>query len=130
MIRCRGKDYHCALDYAVDIIGGKWKPRILLMLDSDQPIRFGSLEKELPDTSRKVLTQQLRELERDCVVARTVYPEVPLRVEYSLTPRGRELMPLLHALREWGSEHIDYLNAIDRVAETDDRKNESPKSLR
>lgn len=115
MISCRGKDYHCALEYAVDIIGGKWKPRILLALDLGQPVRFGNLERELPDTSRKVLTQQLRELERDFVISRTIYPEVPLRVEYALTERGKELMPLLHELREWGSNHINFLNVTDSV---------------
>jgi DNA-binding HxlR family transcriptional regulator len=112
MLRCRGKEYICALDYAVAIVGGKWKPRILLALDGDQPVRFGSLERELSDTSRKVLTQQLRELERDCVVVRKAYAEMPPRVEYSLSERGRQLMPLLHALWQWGSDHVDYLNGI------------------
>lgn len=118
MLRCRGKDYHCALEYAVDIIGGKWKPRILLVLDFKDPIRFGDLEREMHDTSRKVLTQQLRELERDCVVTRKIFPEVPPRVEYALTERGKELMPILHQLREWGNDHITFLNELEAESVT------------
>jgi DNA-binding HxlR family transcriptional regulator len=115
LIRCRGKDYHCALEYAVDIIGGKWKPRIILFLGDNKTIRFGELERLLPETTRKVLVEQLKELEHDDVIMRTAYPQVPPKVEYSLTKQGEKLLPIMHTLRAWGNDHICSLNQKDGI---------------
>lgn len=76
---------------------------ILHMLSSGT-LRFGELKKNIPPVSQKVLTQQLRELEADGIVSRTVYAEVPLKVEYALTSRGVSLTPILDALYRWGEE--------------------------
>ncbi|WP_295997196.1 helix-turn-helix domain-containing protein [Rugamonas sp.] len=91
----------CPMVAAFNAIGGKWKPIILHML-SEGTMRFGEMKKNIPPVSQKMLTQQLRELEADGVVLRKVYAEVPPRVEYSLTPRGRALQPVLRDLYAWG----------------------------
>jgi len=91
----------CPIVSTLNTIGGKWKPMILHML-SGGTMRFGKLKKNIPPISQKMLTQQLRELELDGIVRREIYPEVPPRVEYSLTERGTTLKPILDALYEWG----------------------------
>jgi DNA-binding HxlR family transcriptional regulator len=94
----------CSVRAALSVIGGKWKPVIAryLMLGTR---RFGELRKLMPDVTQKMLTQQLRELERDGIVARKVHQQVPPKVEYSLTSYGKTLRPLLHALCKWGEKH-------------------------
>lgn len=87
----------------VNIIGGKWKPILLHMLSS-RPMRHGELRRNIPPISQKVLTQQLRELETDGIVARTIHPTVPPAVEYHLTPKGETLKPLLESLYTWGEQ--------------------------
>jgi len=91
----------CPVRAAVDVIGGKWKPVILYHLLTARR-RFGELRRLLPDATQKMLTQQLRELERDGIIARQVYPEVPPRVEYSMTAYGRTLRPVMRELCKWG----------------------------
>ena len=95
---------NCPMVGAINVIGGKWKPVILHMLSS-RTMRFGEIKKNIPPISQKMLTQQLRELEADGVVLRTVYPEVPPKVEYSLTKYGATLRPILDGLYEWGEKH-------------------------
>jgi DNA-binding HxlR family transcriptional regulator len=87
------------------VIGGKWKPLILWYL-GDNIVRFGELQKGLPGVNAKMLTKQLRELEEDGVINRTVYPEVPPRVEYSITDFGKTLIPILQALCTWGAQYL------------------------
>jgi DNA-binding HxlR family transcriptional regulator len=98
------KPEECSVRAALSVIGGKWKPVIAryLMLSTK---RFGKLRREMPDVTQKMLTQQLREMERDGIVARRIYREVPPKVEYSLTPYGRTLRPVLEALCKWGENH-------------------------
>lgn len=99
----RGRtSYHCGIDAAVDVVGGKWKPLILWALN-DGTRRFGELKREVAGVSEKVLIQQLRELEADGIVHREVYGEVPPRVEYSLTELGKALNTALEPLGAWGS---------------------------
>jgi DNA-binding HxlR family transcriptional regulator len=95
---------NCPMVAAINVIGGKWKPVVLHML-SEETMRFGELKKNIPPISQKMLTQQLRELELDGIVKRTVYAEVPPRVEYSLTERGATLKPILEDLYQWGREN-------------------------
>lgn len=95
----------CPMVMTLNVIGGKWKPLILHMLSSGS-MRFGQLRKNIPPVSQKMLTQQLRELEVDDIVRRTVYPEVPPRVDYALTERGQSLVPVIEALYQWGATYL------------------------
>ena len=100
------KTYHCPVEAALDVIGGKWKPLILWHL-GDNVMRFGELQRTLPGVNAKMLTKQLRELENDGVIKRTLYPEVPPRVEYAITDFGRTLIPILEALCTWGTMYLE-----------------------
>lgn len=104
MIHYLDKEFGCPMEMTLALIGGKWKALILWHLAHDGTLRFGALRKLFPRVTQKMLTQQLRELERDGLVIRTVYAEVPPKVEYSLTAIGQSLLPALVALNEWGSE--------------------------
>jgi DNA-binding HxlR family transcriptional regulator len=97
--------YHCPVEATLDVIGGKWKALILFWL-RDQVCRFGELRRKIPDISERMLTQQLRELEEHGIVHREVYPVVPPKVEYSLTPYGRTLRPITDLMCEWGKKHL------------------------
>jgi len=99
-------DYLCTVTVTLEIIGGKWKAVILWHL-THKTLRFSQLQRRLPGITQKMLTQQLRELERDGMVHRQVYAEVPPRVEYSLTPEGRTLAPLLSLMCEWGRARVE-----------------------
>ena len=92
----------CPMVRAINVIGGRWKPIILHIL-SDGTQRFGELRKKIPPVTQKMLTQQLRELEADNLIIRQVYAEVPPRVEYSLAAKGKDLMPILNDLYDWGT---------------------------
>ena len=97
----------CPIEQLLVLIGGRWKPVILWWLfESSKPLRFKTLRHNMPRISQKVLTQQLRELERDGLVNRQVFPEMPVRVEYSLTPFGRKLRPVLRVLDSWSRKHV------------------------
>lgn len=88
---------------ALRAIDGRWKLRILFNLNATQVMRFSELERAIPEVTQKMLAQQLRELERDGLVARTIHQEVPPKVEYALTQWGQDLCPALDALRAWAS---------------------------
>jgi DNA-binding HxlR family transcriptional regulator len=90
----------CPVDVALDVMGGKWKPIILWRLSAGT-MRFNALQRSIPDVSQRILTLHLRELERDGLVVRTVYPEVPPRVEYTATPVALKLLPVMHGLGQW-----------------------------
>jgi DNA-binding HxlR family transcriptional regulator len=98
--------YICGIDAALDVVSGKWKGLILWELDEHGIRRFAELRRGLPGVSEKMLTQHLREMEEDGLVIRTVYAEVPPRVEYSLTDDGRALNAALTPLGQWGSSRI------------------------
>jgi DNA-binding HxlR family transcriptional regulator len=99
----------CPVEVTLAVIGGKWKPLILWHLYEGGVRRFLELQRLIPGIARKVLTQHLRELERHGVVARQIFDEMPLRVEYSLTKYGRTLRPLMRVLSDWGSKHEAYV---------------------
>lgn len=94
----------CSVEATLSVIGGLWKPVILFHL-LDGKRRFGELSRLVPSATQRMLTLQLRELEADGVVSRTVYPEVPPKVEYELTDFGRSLEPVLLTLRDWGARY-------------------------
>jgi DNA-binding HxlR family transcriptional regulator len=98
------EEFYCPVKLTADVIGGKWKPLILFYLEGGTR-RFGELHKLIPGLTKKMLTQHLRELERDQVVHRKVYAVVPPKVEYSLTRHGESLKPILKAMSAWGTKH-------------------------
>lgn len=97
----------CGVDYAFKRIGGKYKGRILWHLGSKAILRYGELSRTLPDITTKMLTQTLRELEDDKLISRKVYLEVPPKVEYSLTDTGKELIPFIKHLHNWGNKQLE-----------------------
>ncbi len=98
------EEFYCPVKLTADIIGGKWKPMILFYLEGGTR-RFGELRKLIPGMTKKMLTQHLRELERDGIVHREVYAVVPPKVEYSLTKHGATLKPILKLMSAWGTRH-------------------------
>ena len=99
------QSYHCPVEATLDLIGGKYKTLILWHL-AGGPQRFSQLQRLILRATPKMLTQQLRELEEDGLIHREVFPVVPPRVEYSLTARGESLLPILHAMRDWGTAFL------------------------
>lgn len=96
----------CPVSTTIRMIGGKYKAFLLWHL-TGQTLRFHQLQKLIPEATPKMLTQQLRELEEDGLIVRTVYPVVPPRVEYSLTALGESLFPILEAMYAWGSQRME-----------------------
>jgi DNA-binding HxlR family transcriptional regulator len=107
------KAYNCGLEAALDVTGGKWKVLILWHLHPERR-RFGELKRLVKGISEKVLIQQLRQLEADGVVHRKVFPEIPPKVEYSLTAFGLSLKDALGPLCRWGDKHMKRIGAIRR----------------
>jgi DNA-binding HxlR family transcriptional regulator len=97
----RGKVYHCAMDITMDYIGGKWRSVVLWYLLKGRK-RFSELKAVIPDITEKVLSIQLKKLEKDGLIERTVFAEVPPRVEYNLTASGKTLIPILNEIASWG----------------------------
>ena len=95
----------CAVEVTLSVIGGLWKPVILFHLLGGK-LRFNALCRMLPNATARMVTLQLRELERDGVINRIVYPQVPPRVEYELTELGRSLEPVLLSMRNWGTGFV------------------------
>jgi len=103
IVRMEGQTFHCAMDITMNYIGGKWKTVVLWYLIEGKK-RFSELKKIIPDITEKMLSIQLKKLEEDGLVFREVFPEVPLRVEYSLTDFGKTLIPLLEEVAKWGRD--------------------------
>jgi DNA-binding HxlR family transcriptional regulator len=98
--------YSWPIEATMDIIGGKWKPLIIYNL-KDGTLRFSEIMGRVnPKITQRMLTKELREMENDGLVIRKVYPQVPPKVEYSLTEKALSLMPILDDLCDWGSEHM------------------------
>lgn len=96
--------YNCGLGIAFQMIGGKWKAVILWLL-SEKPHRFGELKRQLPGISERILINQLKEMERDGIILRHDFKQMPPKVEYSITPLGETLNQALCPLSEWGLQH-------------------------
>lgn len=105
MVEWKGKSFRCPVEVTFDLVGGKWKCLILWHLHLGK-MRFKELERIVSGVSQKMLTQQLKEMERDELLVKTVYPEVPPRVEYELTPLGHSLFPILEAMHGWAVEEL------------------------
>ncbi|MDR2502700.1 MAG: helix-turn-helix transcriptional regulator [Oscillospiraceae bacterium] len=102
---CSCAEYNCPVGATLELIGGKYKSLIIWHL-IDNTLRFGALQRLIPGATPKMLTQQLRELERDNLLRRVVYPVVPPKVEYSLTGLGKSLIPILTAMYDWGAGYM------------------------
>ncbi|QGQ99324.1 transcriptional regulator [Paenibacillus psychroresistens] len=103
---------YCKFETALEIFVGKWKPVILLRLFSNGTMRFSELQRALPGITKKMLTQQLRELEYHDIIHREVYRQVPPKVEYSITAYGQRMAPLLQTMNDWGMAHLAHLNEL------------------
>ncbi|ACV57902.1 winged helix-turn-helix transcriptional regulator [Alicyclobacillus acidocaldarius] len=99
-------DSPCSAVSTLQVLSGKWKWLILYHLFQHPSLRFSELMRRIPGITQRVLTKQLRELEEEGIVERTVYPEVPPRVEYAITPYGQSLRPILDLMHAWGLEHL------------------------
>ncbi|MGH1377963.1 MAG: winged helix-turn-helix transcriptional regulator [Alphaproteobacteria bacterium] len=113
--------FACPIGETLGIIAGRWKPEILWHL-RDKPMRFNELRRSIGDVSQKMLTQQLREMERDGLVKRTQYEEIPPRVEYRLTSLAGSLEPIFTTLVTWSDQNS---NRVLKAQQMYDRKNKS-----
>ena len=104
-MECCSAGYNCPVDTTLGLIGGKYKSLILWHL-LDNTLRFSELHRLIPHATPKMLTQQLRELEKDGFLTRTVYPVVPPRVEYTLTEFGASIRPVLLSMYGWGTQYL------------------------
>ncbi|KAA0119904.1 transcriptional regulator, HxlR family [Methylobacterium sp. UNC378MF] len=105
----------CAVEATLRFIDGKWKGVILYHL-LEGTLRFNEIRRRLTSVTQRMLTNQLREMEADGLITRTIYPQVPPKVEYSLTERGRSLEPVIRALKTWGDLHAEPAQAIQNAA--------------
>ena len=99
---------NCPVGYTMNIIGGKWKPSIIHRIRTDRN-RYSLLLKSIPEISKQTLTNQLRELEADGVISRIIFPEIPPRVEYSITEFGATLLPIIDSMYQWAKVHMPNL---------------------
>ncbi|QKQ75085.1 helix-turn-helix domain-containing protein [Nostoc sp. TCL240-02] len=99
----------CEVETTLKVIGGRWKVLIIRELMTGVK-RFGELQRALPGVTQKMLTQQLREMEQDGIINREIYPQIPPKVEYSLTHLGETLQPILYAMHEWAVQHSNRTN--------------------
>ena len=97
--------YETGYSYTLSLIAGKYKPIILYCLMEYEPVRFNEMQRYLKNVADKTLSQNLKELEKDGLIIRTVYPQIPPKVEYTLTEKGHSLVTVLDKLCDWGIEH-------------------------
>lgn len=93
-------------DYTLSIVSGKWKLKIIYLLACITPVRYGALKRNIDGITHKMLSTQLKELEEKNIIIRKEYPQVPPKVEYSLTPKGQSLIPIVIAMCNWGKENF------------------------
>jgi len=99
-------NYECPFEYALDIVSGKWSGLVIFYLGKENTLRYSEIRRKIPKITQKMLTQTLRFLESEGIVDRKVYPVVPPKVEYTLTQKGKKLLPILDSLQAWGKEHL------------------------
>ncbi|HEX5933397.1 MAG TPA: helix-turn-helix domain-containing protein [Pseudorhizobium sp.] len=105
----------CPVESTLSFLDGKWKGVILHHLLTEGTLRFNELRRRIPSVTQRMLTKQLRELEEAGLISRTIFPVVPPRVDYALTPLGQSLEPVVTALRVWGSKHVVCRNGEKHV---------------
>lgn len=105
----KNSDHACPVTFCMGVIGGKWKP-IILYLISKGGNRFGILQRGIEGISKQMLTKQLRELEQDGILERVIYPEIPPRVEYFITDKGKTLFPIIEQMSAWGTANMKTAN--------------------
>ena len=108
-------EFNCEKELTLSIISGKWKIIIIYYLETEGVLRFSEIKRLLPKITHKVLTTQIRELEEDGIVHRNVFPEVPSKVEYSLTTLGQSLIPIVLMMDEWGKKNIKHFPIAKNV---------------
>lgn len=108
----------CQVVSSLHTLLGKWKPIILQHLLVEETLRFNELRRRIPDITQRMLTLHLRELEEQHLVKRVVYPQVPPKVEYSLTEYGKTVEPLMKALHQWGENHLRHIENMNKSALT------------
>lgn len=102
-----GKHNHLTpFDYTLTVLGGKWKMKIMYQIACQKVLRYGELKRSVLGITHKVLSSQLKELEESGIVKRVDYSQTPPKVEYSLTPRGKTLMPILEEMCKWGMQYL------------------------
>ncbi|RZT91312.1 HxlR family transcriptional regulator [Ancylomarina subtilis] len=111
-IEVKGEYYNCPIELTLSMISGKWKGIILWHLIGNDTLRFNELEKAIPSISQRMLTKELREMEKHGFIYRKVYPQVPPKVEYSLSDLGRSVIPIIKSLSEWGSNYAQNCGKI------------------
>lgn len=97
----------CGLKKVIDLVGGKWKIMILCVINNNEVVRYGDLKRSVYGITNAMLSNSLKDMVRDGLVVRTQYDEMPVRVEYSLTKKSKELIPILLELKHWGEEYND-----------------------
>ncbi|MDQ0108697.1 DNA-binding HxlR family transcriptional regulator [Chitinophaga terrae (ex Kim and Jung 2007)] len=105
------EEHSCPLTKAMSNIGNKWKPIIVCVMH-ERNLRFGEIAARIPVISRKVLTDQLKEMELDGLLTRQEFKEIPPRVEYGLTEKGKALLPILKLLQEWETKFINQVSVV------------------
>ncbi|OMF07192.1 transcriptional regulator [Paenibacillus amylolyticus] len=114
------QSYECKILVTLEVIGGKWKGIILFHL-MNGPLRFNELKRRIPAVTQRMLTLQLRELESDGIVSRHIYRQIPPKVDYTLTPFGESLKPLIDEMRNWGEKYENIL-LTERNKETQEHE--------
>lgn len=116
--RRKNKDFNpnnCGVTHFLNRIGGKWKVLVIYAI-SKKVNRFSSLQRLIPDISKQMLVNQLRELEEDKIIERIIYAEIPPRVEYELTGYGRSLLPVISVIQQWGEQDLANCSCVSGVA--------------
>ena len=116
-------EVRCPLEYGLSVFGGKWKPRIICVLSAHEALRYGELRHEMSNISDAVLSSMLKELIADGIVSRHSYDEIPPRVEYALTEKGRTVVPVLRGICRWAGlyQKADLPNALPQCRRCDYR---------
>lgn len=104
--------FNCPFELTLELIGGKWKGLILWHLHDKKVLRNGEMLRLIPRITQKMLTQQLREMEENGLIRRVIYEQVPPKVEYSLTPHGEAIRPILEMMIDWGVEYARDKNIV------------------
>jgi len=119
MIHYKEREYFNGKDLALSVIGGRWKIAIIWCLLHQSPLRLSEMQRILPQVNQRMLIRQLRELEDDKIITRTVFPVVPPKVEYELSEIGLRLEPVVTSICDWGDEFAEHLGEVEEEITVD-----------